>query len=131
MKHIKIIVLLVVLSVSLTAVVSPATYADTTKRCAGADTSVISCKDNDSSTDISETGLWSLLLIAINILTAGVGVVALAGVVYGAVLYTSSAGNPETVKKARTVFTNVVIGVVSFAAMYTLLNFLIPGGVFK
>jgi hypothetical protein len=63
-------------------------------------------------------------------LTAGVGVLALAGIVYGAVLYTSAGGSPEQIKKARTIFVNVVVGVVAFAAMWGLLNFLIPGGVF-
>jgi len=49
--------------------------------------------------------------------------------VYGSILYTSAGGNPEQVKKARTIFTNVVIGVVAFAGMWALLNFIIPGGV--
>lgn len=80
---------------------------------------------------IKGTGLWAILLIAVNILTAGVGVLALAGIVYGAILYTSAGGNAEQVKKAMGVFTNVVIGVVAFGAMFALLNFLVPGGVFN
>ena len=68
--------------------------------------------------------------MAINILTAGVGVLALAGIVYGAILYTSAGGKPEQIKKATTVFTNVVIGIICFAAMWAFLNFIIPGGVF-
>ena len=64
-------------------------------------------------------------------MTAGVGVLALAGIVYGAVLYTSAGGSPEQIKKARTIFTNVVIGVLAFAGMYTLLQFIVPGGVFN
>lgn len=95
------------------------------------DTAIIKCENvNPDSGDYKQTGLWSILLLAINILTAGVGVVALAGIVYGAVLYTSSGGSQEQVKKAITVFTNVGIGIVAFAGMWALLNFLIPGGVF-
>ena len=98
--------------------------------CGGVQTAIISC--NQSGGDqVENTGLWGILLIAVNILTAGVGVLALAGIVYGAVLYTSAGGNPEQVKKARTIFTNVVIGVVAFAGMFTLLNFIVPGGVFN
>ena len=37
---------------------------------------------------------------------------------------------PEQIKKATTVFTNVVIGIICFAAMWAFLNFIIPGGVF-
>ncbi len=82
-------------------------------------------------TDITSTGLWGVLLIAINVLTAGVGVAAVGGIVYGALLYTSAGGSPEQVKKAMGIITNVVIGVVAYALMYALLNFLIPGGIFN
>lgn len=106
--------------------------------CGGASTSIINCdQDNktdtnqDGTVDYRDSGLWGLLIIAINILTAGVGVVALAGVVYGAILYTSAGGNTKQVKKAYNIFFNVGIGVVAFAGMWALLNFLIPGGAFN
>ena len=67
----------------------------------------------------------------VNILTAGVALTAVAGIVYGAVLYVSAANSPEQVKKAKTILINVVIGVVTFALMYSLLQWLIPGGVFN
>ena len=73
----------------------------------------------------------TILIIVINILVAGVGVVALAGILYGAILYTTAGGSSEQVKKAMGIFQNVVIGVVAFAGMWVLLNFLVPGGVFN
>lgn len=94
------------------------------------DTAIIKCEGDVTKDGYKNTGLWSILLMAINILTVGVGVAALGGIVYGAVLYTSSGGNQEQVKKAMTIFTNVVLGIVAFAFMWALLNFLIPGGVF-
>lgn len=105
-------------------------------KCGGADTAIIECSQ-DNKTDTNgdgvvnekDSGVWGLLLIVINVLTAGVGVVALAGLVYGAILYSAAGGNPEQVKKARAVFTNIVIGIVAFAGMWALLNFIIPGGV--
>lgn len=97
--------------------------------CGSVTTSIISCDGDDGRSGLEGSGLWSLLLMTINILTAGVGVLALAGIVYGAVLYTSAGGNPEQVKKAKGIFMNVVIGVIAFAGMYALLNFIIPGGV--
>lgn len=103
--------------------------------CGGAHTSIINCgqdgksdSNGDGKTDYKDSGVWGLLLVVINILTAGIGVVALAGIVYGAILYTSAGGNTEQVKKAYTVFTNVAIGAIAFAGMWALLNFLIPGG---
>lgn len=117
---------LLALSFSL-AVSSVASASD----CGGVKTSVISCSGDDGKTGLENSGVWSLLLIAINILVAGVGVLALAGIVYGAILYTSAGGNPEQVKKAIGIFTNVAIGVIAFAGMYVLLNFIVPGGVFN
>ena len=117
---------LLLVPVASVAISAPSVQAD----CGGVKTSIIQCGGSKDATKTEDTGLWALLLIAVNIMTAGVGVLALAGVIYGAVLYTSAGGNPEQVKKARTIFTNVVIGVIAFAAMFTLLNFLVPGGVF-
>jgi len=105
---------------------------ETTQCCGGVQTSIIGCEQTGGDNkDVKNSGLWGLLIIVINILTAGVGVLALGGIIYGAVLYTSAGGSTEQVKKAYTVFTNVVIGVVAFAGMWALLNFLIPGGVFN
>lgn len=98
--------------------------------CGGVQTAIINCSQSGGG-GAEDTGLWGILLIVVNIMTAGVGVLALVGIVYGAVLYTSAGGNPEQVKKARTIFTNVVIGVIAFGGMYALLNFLVPGGVFN
>lgn len=97
--------------------------------CAGVDTSIIKC-DQQGSGEIEDSGVWALLLLAINILTAGVGVVALGGIVFAAILYTSAGGNAEQVKKAMTIITDIVIGVLAYALMYAVLNFLIPGGLF-
>jgi len=99
--------------------------------CGGVNTGIIGCTQDGTGSDIKNTGLWGILLLVINILTAGVAVIALAGIVYGSILYTSAGGSQEQVKKAMGIFTNVVIGIIAFAGMWTLLNFLIPGGVFN
>jgi hypothetical protein len=94
-------------------------------------TSIITCDIDEGADGIEGTGLWSILLLAINILTALVGVAALGGIVYGAALYTAAGGNAEQTKKAMGIITNVVIGVIAFALMFAFLNFIIPGGVFN
>lgn len=100
--------------------------------CGGVPTSIIGCdQPGGDDADVKDTGLWGILIMTINILLAGVGVLALAGIIYGAMLYISAGGNAEQVKKAMGIFTNVVIGVVAFAGMWLLLNFLIPGGAFN
>lgn len=100
------------------------------EKCGGVDTAIIKCGQTGGG-GIETTGVWGILLLAVNILTAGVGIVAIGGIVYGAILYTSAAGSAEQVKKAIGIITNVVIGIVAYAVMYSLLNFLVPGGLFN
>lgn len=101
-------------------------------KCGNVDTAIINCSQNsDDPQSPQQTGLWGILILTINIMIAGVGILALAGFIYGGYLYMTSGGSPEQVKKARMVFTNVVIGVIAFGGMYALLNFIIPGGVFN
>ena len=99
--------------------------------CGGVKTAIINCSQGGGSGEVEETGLWGVLILTINILTAGVGVLAVAGFVYGGILYVSSGGSPDQVKKAKTVFTSVVVGVIAFGGMFTLLNFIVPGGIFR
>lgn len=97
--------------------------------CSGHDTAIIKC-DQSGGTELKDNGVWALLLLAVNILTAGVAIVAVGGIVYGSILYTSSSGNPDQVKKAINIIVNVVIGIVAYALAYSFLNFVIPGGMF-
>ncbi len=118
------------------ALVAPAsavtcTPSATQKCCGGVPTGVLGCAQTGGGTSIENTGLWGILLLVINILTAGVGVVAVGGIVYASILYTSAGGNQEQLKKAYKIITDVVIGVIAFGLMWAFLNFLIPGGLFK
>jgi hypothetical protein len=101
-------------------------------KCGSTDTSVINCpQTGGNTTDPSKTGIWGLLEVILNILTAGVAVVAVGGVVYGSVLYTAAGGNAEQVKKARDIIRNTIFGLVVYALMFAFLNYLIPGGIFS
>ncbi len=90
------------------------------------------CKNGSKpNTSVEQSGVWGLLLMAINILTAGVGIAAVGGIIYGSIMYATAGGSPENVKKARTIITNVVIGIIAYAFMFTILNFITPGGLFN
>ena len=106
-----------------------AVFAQGNKGCE-TDTAIISCENVSGSSGVEGTGLWSLLITAINLLSIGVGVLAIGGIVYASILYTSAGGSQEQVKKAIGIITNIVIGVIAYALMFTGLNFLIPGGLF-
>lgn len=127
MKYKKYIVAMFMLAAVPFAVTAPVQAA----KCAGVDTSIIQCDTKKGSDDIEDNGVWQLLLIAIRILTAGVGVVAVGGFVYAAILYASAEDKADQVKEAKGIMTNVVIGLILFALMYSLLEFLIPGGIFS
>jgi hypothetical protein len=112
---------------------------DTNSVCAGnndcgVDTAIIKCDPkivDVTKAGTENNGVWALLLLAINILTAGVGIAAVGGIVYGSILYTSAGGNAEQTKKAIEFIRNVIIGVVAYAIMFSFLNFIVPGGVFS
>lgn len=97
--------------------------------CAGVETAIIKC-DADNSGGIETNGVWALLLMAINILTAGIGIAAIGGIVYGSILYTTAGDNESQIKTAKEVIRNVIIGLIAYIGMFALLQFIIPGGVF-
>ena len=118
----------IIVSVFITTVVITGvmvTQSALAASCAGADTSVISCDGEGS------TALINIVKQIIQILTAGVGIAAVGAVIFGAILYTTSEGSPDKVKKAREIWTNTVIGLLMFAFMVAITNFIIPGGVFN
>lgn len=131
-QTIKLLSVALLLSISVVGVVTYSNVSAAGNNGCETDTAIIKCDNvNVDEEGVENSGLWSILLTVVNILTAGVGVLALAGIVYGAVLYTSAGGSTEQIKKAYGIFTNVVIGVLAFAGMYALLNFIVPGGVFN
>jgi len=67
----------------------------------------------------------------LNWLAVGVTIAVIGGVIYGAVLYTSSGGNQEQAKKAMGIIRNAVVALVMYFAMFAFLNWLVPGGLFN
>ncbi len=118
-RNILLTSLLIILTASF-VVLPQSALAD----CGGATTSVINCSGQ------GKDAIFDLLKIIIQIMTAGVGVSAVGATIFGAILYTSSADSPDKIKQAKTIWTNTVIGLLLFAFMVAITNFLIPGGVF-
>jgi hypothetical protein len=59
------------------------------------------------------------------------GLVLVFMLVISGVQYTTSAGNPEAVKSAKGRIANALIGLILFILMFGLLDFIIPGHVFR
>lgn len=127
----KIIVFLATVVASLVLVAGQPALA---LNCGEAETSIIGggmCEDVDEgSGDTEDSAVWALLILALNIMTAGIGILAVGGIVYGSILYASAADKAEQTKKAISIILNVVLGLVAYAMMYLVLNYLIPGGIF-
>lgn len=130
----KIILAALVLAAGLGLGAAPAAYAQNPTECAGVKTAIIGgdiCKGADNTTKkTQDNAIWKLLIFVLNVMTAGVGILAVGGIVYGSILYTSAGDKAEQTKKAISIITNVVIGIIAYGVMYLVLNFLIPGGIF-
>ena len=117
----------IIISIFITTVIAGSVFIPRialAANCGGAGTSVISCDGTGS------TAIINIIKQVIKILTAGIGIAAVGAVIYGAFLYTTSEGSPDKIKKAREIWTNTVIGLLMFAFMVLITNFIIPGGVF-
>ncbi len=65
---------------------------------------------------------------AINFLSALVGVAVVISIIIGGIQYGSSAGDSSKVSAAKNRIRNAIIALVAFLLLYSILNFLIPGG---
>jgi len=75
--------------------------------------------------------IYIALLAIFNFLAIGVGVVVVGGITFGAIRYITSNGNSQQAQQGVMVIVNSVIGLLLFIFMYALLNFLVPGGLFR
>ncbi len=99
-------------------------------KCGGVDTSIIDCPDQPGGKKLEESGIWGILMLVVNILSAGVGIAAIGGIVYASIMYTTSAGSPDKVKQAKMIIFNVVVGLIAYAFLWSFLNYITPGGMF-
>lgn len=113
------------LSLVTTQLAAPSSYA---LEC-GALPSSICGKSNNG--DVQDSGLWALLLMVVRILAGGVGLTAIAMIVFAGFTYTTAQDRDDQVKKSKGMILNAIIGLALFALMYTLLEWLIPGGIFS
>lgn len=106
---------------------SPYSGGLSTLRCSVLPADICGAAENSS---LGDSGLWMLLILGFNILTAGVGVVAVGAIIYAGFLYATAQDKADQTKKALDMIRNTAIGLVLFAFMFALVNFLIPGGIF-
>ena len=67
----------------------------------------------------------------INLLAALVGVAVVTAIIYGAIEYTTSAGNPQRTEAGKKRIIEALIGLVAFLLLYSFMQFIVPGGLFN
>ena len=92
-----------------------------------------SCVDGNSAACLNESEsskqVLGIIVLLINLLAAGVGVLSVIMLVSAGIQYSASADNPQAVQAAKQRIYNVIIGLVTFFLLYGFLQWLIPGGV--
>lgn len=97
-------------------------------KCGSVKTAFISCQTTQKEEE--EGGaVFEILKLIIKIMAVGVGIVAVGGLAYAGVLYAAAQDNAGQIQQAKSIITNVIIGIVVFALMSVFLNFIIPGGI--
>lgn len=107
-----------------------ATAAD--KSC-GVETSILTCPEgtDNKSSDITKNATWAMLILALNILTVGVGIASVGAIVYASILYTTSSDDTGRLQKAKTIIRDTIIGLLFYGFMYLIINYITPGGLFN
>lgn len=67
----------------------------------------------------------------ISLLTAIVGIVVVISIIYGAIQYTSSGGDPQKVAKAKSHIVKTVVALLAYIFLFAFLQFLVPGGIIR
>lgn len=83
--------------------------------------------------DCKKSGVTISCLIAelMQFLTVLVGIAVVAGITVGGITYSTGSGNPARTQKGVNIILNSILGLLLFLFMFAIINFLIPGGVFK
>lgn len=83
----------------------------------------------DGSTEcINNNPLVVLIKLAVNILSALVGVVVVAVIVIAGIQYSTSGGNPNAAAQAKKRILNAIIALVAYMFLFMIFQWLIPGG---
>lgn len=75
--------------------------------------------------------ILDLVFAFVRFLSVGVGIVIILALIMSGIQYSGSEGNPEASAKAKKRAQNALIGLVIYMFAWSILQFIIPGGVFK
>ena len=93
--------------------------------CSGVETSILNCNGG------GDAGIWFILTLIINILSVLIGVLAISGIVIFGIQYSASGGNADKATKAKRRLVEIILGIIVYALLWGILQWLIPGGFFN
>ncbi|HMS23260.1 MAG TPA: hypothetical protein PKB09_00430 [Candidatus Saccharibacteria bacterium] len=80
---------------------------------------------------VTDNPITKLLLTVVNFLSALIGIIVIAVIIIAGIQYTTSGGNPQQAAQAKKRIINAVTALVAFFFLFAILQWLIPGGIFK
>lgn len=89
------------------------------------------CNDANKDEGGEKNPIYAIIITVVNWLAGLVGVAVVGGILYGGFLYTAARDNAGQTQKAITIIVDAIIGLILYAMLYTIINFLVPGGLFS
>lgn len=123
-KKVLLAMMMIAVAVVLAGVgIAPAAWAETVP------TSVLG-GGNGVEVGTRGEGIFYILNIVLTVMTYGVGILATIGIVIAGYVYLTSKDDASKVMKAKERIVQIVIGLAIYAVIWSLLQFLLPGGLF-
>lgn len=102
-------------------------------RAAAPSTQVTAAKDtadcNQAKLTKSNCQILEYLIVLINVLSTGVGIVVVGSIIYGGVQYTTAADDPQKISAAKGRIYNSIFALIAFIFGFAFLQWVVPGGV--
>lgn len=80
---------------------------------------------------VNDNPITKFLVTVINFLSALIGIIVIAVIIIAGIQYTTSGGNPQQTAQAKKRIINAITALVAFFFLFAILQWLIPGGIFK
>lgn len=96
-----------------------------TTTCGSTQTQIVGCNAKKDGVE----SINALITIVLTVMTVIIGIVAVGGLAYAAILYASARDNQSQTGEAITIIRNIVIGLLLYGFTIAIINWLVPGGV--
>lgn len=113
---------------SLTPIVVQPAYAVVTNKCATYQKEACGCTGRNLNTE--NCGIIYYFWLIINIMSGLAALALVASLVVAGIQWTTAGDNPQQITAAKARITNVLIAALALIFMYSLLQWLVPGGIF-